>query len=663
MTGRRVAAGLAAGLALAFACPAARAADPPDWMRAAAALPTPEHDAKALAYVMHSDYVLTVQPDKRLIRTERMAIRILRPGGESYGIVRRYFDAQTRITAMHGWSIPPVGKYFEGKERDLIESDLAGISNGELVSDLHSKILRIPSSSVGSLIGYEVESEIHPQVLNDEWDFQEEVPVRASSYTLRLPPGWSYKTTWINREAVEPVASGRDTWTWSVGESQRIYDEDFMPPWRGIAARMVVSLEPPAGQDRGWSTWAEMGTWYTGLTRGRRDATREIQQKAAELTAAETTALDKMRALARFVQTDIRYVAIELGIGGYQPHAASEVFGHRYGDCKDKVTLLAAMLQSVGIDSYYFVINTVRGTVSADTPPNNDFDHMVLAVALPKDVSDPTLVATVTDPALGRLLIFDPTDDLTPFGSLSGPLQANYGLLVAPDGGRLVLTPQLPPDANSLTRVATLKLGADGTLSGDVREVWTGDRANQQRSQLRSVSAETDRIKPIETLLAHSLTKFFISKAAVINAGTTASAKPFEWRYSIEAADYSKSVASLVMVRPRVFDEKGSGFLENKEPRHYAIEITSPLKDTDTFEIALPDGYEVDELPPPVKAEYDFGSYHSKSEVVGRTLRYTRTLEIRRISIPAAQAESLKEFFRKVFGDERQTAVLKRIGT
>ena len=70
------------------------------------------------------------------------------------------------------------------------------------------------------------------------------------------------------------------------------------------------------------------------------------------MTASETTTLEKMQTLAAFVQRDVRYVGIELGIGGYQPHPAAEVFAHRYGDCKDKATLLRSMLREIGVDSY-----------------------------------------------------------------------------------------------------------------------------------------------------------------------------------------------------------------------------------------------------------------------------------------------------------------------
>jgi len=158
-----------------------------------------------------------------------------------------------------------------------------------------------------------------------------------------------------------------------------------------------------------------MGNWYRNLTNGRRDASPQITQQVATLTASARTPLEKMKALAQFVQHDVRYVAIELGIGGWQPHAASDVFVHRYGDCKDKATLLSAMLSQVGVESFYVVINSERGSVTPQVPANiGGFNHVVLAIKLPANVSDPSLVATIQHPRLGLLLYFDPTNELTP---------------------------------------------------------------------------------------------------------------------------------------------------------------------------------------------------------------------------------------------------------
>ena len=96
-----------------------------------------------------------------------------------------------------------------------------------------------------------------------------------------------------------------------------------------------------------------MGEWYHELTKPRVDASADLKQTVSSLTAARPTTLAKMQAIAGFVQQSVRYVAIELGIGGWQPHSASEVFTHRYGDCKDKTTLTISMLREIGVDACY----------------------------------------------------------------------------------------------------------------------------------------------------------------------------------------------------------------------------------------------------------------------------------------------------------------------
>jgi hypothetical protein len=175
---------------------------------------------------------------------------------------------------------------------------------------------------------------------------------------------------------------------------------------------------------------------------------------------------------------------------------------------------------------------------------------------------------------------------------------------------------------------------------------------------LRSLALDTDRIKPIESRVARSLSNFAIVKASVANAN--APDMPFEWRYSVEAEGYAKSSGGMLLVRPRIIGTLSAGFLETKEPRQHPIEFNGPGQYTDRFEIELPPHYVADELPPPLNLDYDFASYHSKSEMVANKLRYSRTLEIKQLSVPVAHAEELKRFYRAVFGDERRTAVLIR---
>jgi hypothetical protein len=316
-----------------------------------------------------------------------------------------------------------------------------------------------------------------------------------------------------------------------------------------------------------------------------------------------------------------------------------------------------SMLHEIGVESYYVVINTERGSVTPKTPAHNGFNHAIIAVKLTDDEKDTSLLATLQHPKLGRILFFDPTNDLVPYGQIGGYLQANYGLLVTPDGGELVELPKQPSSTNGIQRTGKLTLDTSGRLQGEIQETRVGDMAHKQRWALRNATKSTDQVKPIESVLASSLSNFQITKASVVNLKQTD--QPFGFNYAFVAENYAQTAGDLLLVRPRVLGSKARGILETKEPRQFPIEFEGPLRDADRFEITLPPGYEVDELPPPVDVEFSFASYHSKTEAKGNVIGYTRSFEVKELSVPVSKAEELKRFYRIISNDERNTAVLK----
>lgn len=637
----------------------AAAANVPDWMRALVNVPLPLHDEKTDAVLLYSEKSVTVVAADKIQEQVRVAYKILRPSGREYGVVTVTFNPQRKITHLRGWCIPTQGNAFEVKEKDAVEVSLPKIDGAELISDVKATGLQIPAPDVGNIVGYEYQAEEQPLVLQKSWEFQHEMPVRESRFLLQLPSGWEYRAQWLNYPEVKATQSGANQWQWTVTDVKAIRKEEDMPPVEGVVGQMILSFFPAGGAAaNSFSTWQQVGTWYLNLTRDRRDASPEIKQKVLSLTASAKTPLDKMRALAAFVQNDIRYVAIELGVGGVQPHPAGEVFAHRYGDCKDKATLMASMLHEIGVDSYYVAINAERGAVTHDTPPHaSGFNHMILAIELPDGVIDASLIAKAQDPKLGELLFFDPTDELTPFGQIRGDLQDNYGLLVTPKGGELVELPKQPPATSGIHRTAKFSLDARGTLKGSIQEERFGDLASREREALRNTKTNAEMIKRVESHLGASLSTFQVPSVKVSNLHLNE--QPFGYDYPLVAENYAKNAGDLLLVRLRVVGVKASGFLETKEPRQYLIEFSAPMRDTDTFEISLPPGYEVDELPPPVDADYGFAAYHSKTEVSGSVIRYTRTFEIKELSVPVSKAEEVKKFNRVIATDERNMTVLK----
>src|ERR1700730_9585119 len=299
-----------AALGLLAAAGSARAAEAPQWMHAAAAAPLPTYDDKTDGVLLYSERAVNVQSlDKIKIRV-RVVYKILRPGGRDYGIAAVSFNAHSKINGLRGWCIPAQGKDYEVKDKEAIEVAVPKIEGSELISDVKEKLLQIPAPDPGNIVGYEYEEDEQPLVLQNIWMFQREIPGRELHYSLQLPAGWEYKASWINYAETKPAEGGNNQREWVVNDVKAIRAEAEMPPIEGIAGQLIVSFFPPGGASaNGFSSWQEMGNWYRNLTNGRREASPEITQQVASVTASAGTPLEKMKALAKFVQHDIRYVA------------------------------------------------------------------------------------------------------------------------------------------------------------------------------------------------------------------------------------------------------------------------------------------------------------------------------------------------------------------
>jgi hypothetical protein len=650
---------IAALCATSFGASAPARADSPAWMHAAASAPVQKYSDDTKAVLLYDETTIIVKDAGEVRSIRRRVYRILRSAGRDRGTFDVFFDKDTKILGMKAWSYPAGGgKEYEIKDKDAVETQL---TEGELYSDTRHRILRIPAADPGAVIGYEVEQRERPYILQNTWWFQSPDPVRQSRFILQLPPGWRYKATWIHHDPVAPQEDGNNQLHWEIADAPAIDLEPEMPPAQSIEARMVVNYFAPSdAAGISMDSWPGVGKWFAGLTADRRVSSPEIKQKVVELTAGSTDTLAKLRALSGFVQKDIRYVAIEVGIGGYQPHPAVAIYANRYGDCKDKATLLAAMLHEIGIDPFYVLVNTRRGVISPDYPPGLSFDHVILAIPLPADVPLTELHAILNHPRYGKLLFFDPTSTLTPLGYLPSFEQSNYGLLTAADGGELVDMPLLPASSNGLRRVAHLDLALDGSIKGSVQEFRDGDLAEQSRARLLATQG-TGRAKVIESFLGSFIGEFSLTKATLQNLNEFD--ETFALIYQFDAPNYAQLSGNLLILRPRILGDKGSTILEGKE-RKYPVEFNTATLQSDQFDFNLPPGFVPDELPQPVNIDSGFATYSSKVEMAGpNLLRYTRTYQVKDVLVPSARLPELKVFFQKIMADENNAVVFTKPAT
>jgi hypothetical protein len=659
---RGIVAGYAAALLLACGAPCAFAGDSaPNWLRAAAQEKLPDYPKVTKAVILLDETQITVQSNGDIYTRHRSAVRLLRPEArDDFGGIAVDFDKDTKIVSLKAWTIEPDGREIAVGEKDAEER---GYMSDLLYQDVKVKALQFPDAYPGRVVGFEYVQRDRPYVFEDDWWFQDQSPVQTARLILQIPAGWEFTTRWFNHEEVKPQTPSQNEYVWEVNNLPGVKIEPQMPPWKTVAGWVGLKYFPsdPTLRAKSTGSWTDIGLWYDALTKSRRDPSPEIQQKVSELTANTTDPLQKIRIITEYMQRNIRYFGVEIGIGGYQPHFAADIFAHQYGDCKDKATLLSAMLRAIGIDSYYLLVDTHRGFVYPNYP-SIAFNHAILAIRLPDNVNDPGLYSVIDDPTLGRLLIFDPTNQYVPLGYVPSYLQDTYGLVVAPDGGHLEKIPLLPPSTNRLLRVAKLTLSSSGNLSGDIQEVRWGAPAASER-EVFIETQPSKRAELFENFLSGFLNSFQLTGASLGNLNNYDQTLTLD--YSFSAPDYAKSAGNLLIVSPRVVGDKYTGDLDlftvDGKPRQYAIEFNEATLQTDVFNIALPPGYVADGLPRPVQASCDFATYHSDTTVANGVLHYQRTLQINDVIVPKDKLPEIRAFLQQIAADQTSAAVLKKV--
>jgi hypothetical protein len=417
---------------------------------------------------------------------------------------------------------------------------------------------------------------------------------------------------------------------------------------------MTVHYSGPGLAEPQDGTWQGVGLWYEGLSRDRMQPNADITAKAQSLIAGKTDFYDKAEAIGEFVQKQIRYFVIEMGIGGDQPHFASEIYKGRYGDCKDKATLLGSMLTSVGMKSDIVLVDTHRGAVNPQNPSRWG-NHAIAAIEVPEGYQSPKLHSVVTVKSGKRYLIFDPTWSDTPFGQVEDDLQGSYGLIVEGKNSELVQIPVVDPEFNTIRRTASFTLGPDGTLKGQVTDRRFGDIASNRR-QAVTHNEGVKQQQYMDRTVAHdfaaaSLTELKFENVEALDKDLTTS-------FQLTATHFATTTGPLLMVRPRVFGEYAPGV--DRKVRTVPIDLGTAMQASDNFDIELPEGYAVDELPDPVKADFGFASYESKTVLNGRVLHYARTYTVRQVQVPAEKYDDLRKLSGMIAADEDSRAVLKR---
>jgi hypothetical protein len=642
-----------------FAAPANAAVgdETPQWVQQAAAIKVPAYDKDVPAVVLVDESFTTISADGRINEVYNYAVRILRREGRDYAIGHAgYIPDVGKVKEFRAWLIRPGAETKRyGKDESVdVAGDLNDVYNEYRMKSISAK----DDAEAGSVFAYSYTLEDRSVFSQADWAFQSTLPVISSRYNLTLPEGWRAEGVTFNHPKIEPRINGA-TYSWELSNLAPVPDEPLSPSLSQLVPRLAVSYYPPAnGQSlsiKTFSNWGEVAVWMSELEDPQVMVDDTLAHKAYELTALAKTEYEKIRAIAQYVQK-IQYISIQTGIGrggGYRPHASTEVFAKSYGDCKDKANLMRAMLKVVGITAIpVSIYSGDPNYVQASWPSPQQFNHCIIAVK----VSDQTLASTVIQhPTLGRLLIFDPTDEQTPIGDLPFYLQGSLALIDSKTETDLVKMPITPPEMNQLERTTTLALLDDGAISGQIQEQANGQTAARFRSEFRRLS-KPEYTGMIERWLTTGATSARLSKMEP-------SDNSVEGRFTLNVEFSAQSYGQLMQNRLLVFKpaivSRREGLSLTAPSRKYPVVLRANAY-SETVKVQLPSGFAVDEVPDPVKIQTPFGSYVTSYEVKDNQLIFKRQLSQQATTIAAADYEMVRKFFESIRAAENAPVVLAR---
>ena len=637
---------VSAAFALLFVLPGVSKADsPPDWVKAALRSPSYTYDKSVPYLVLLDERTTTIKAGGGSETRSRYIARILTQEGRAAARREIQYDSEMKISDLHAWHIRADDKVFQLENEKVIEESIAD----DLYSKVRSKVMRFGEVEIGSVVAFEWVKRERQFVNQDYHYFQTRAPVIASRYQLELPEGWTVESFVFNHDPIRPQVKG-NFYIWQVQNLPPIKEEPWMPEVTSLSPYLAVSYYPTGSTDskKAFSTWQDVSRWAEKVMYTETRDLAPVAGKAKELTAGISDEQEKVKAISRWVQKNIRYVSIQLSlIGGYKPNPADVILRKGYGDCKDKSALMQAMLAAIGIRSYKVLVfsgDPVR--VRPEFPSPLQFNHAVVAVEVKPVGQSPARP--------DGLLFFDPTDGVTPLGDLPFYLQGSYGLVVNGGSGQLVRLPDYSEKNNRSFRELNVQLQASGEVQAVVKEMFTGQLASAMRRQVAASSAEGFE-RELGTRVARDIPGAILSDLKINRDADTGD--PLTIVYTVKANNYANRMGKLLVLRPILLWVQNHSVFTDKQRQH-PILFDIPSVREDITRITLPDGFQLDEVPANTNLKTDFGAFDLNYKVDGRQAVIERRLAITRQILPASEYAAIKKFFDTVQSTSQSSMVM-----
>jgi hypothetical protein len=446
---------------------------------------------------------------------------------------------------------------------------------------------------------------------------QEDLPRLETRYVLIAPKS---KTLYFNKPRVKGVTRNEElrgddmVYTFSAENVPKIHGEPGMPGFTDVAGYVHVST---------YKTWAGVAQWYRGLVAEQLQTSPAIHDAVMEAVRGLTDERQKIRAVYDLVVQKTRYVGLEFGIHGYQPYRTTQVFARKFGDCKDKASLLVVMLREIGVEASLVLARTRRGgDLDAEPASLAPFDHAIVWV--PK-----------YDLFLDGTAEFSGADEL--------PAQdQDIPVLIVRDG-KLRRTPVLAAQKNRVITDQAVKLEPSGAARVEERVTVAGEVAHEWRYHYQSPGERLERYGKAWSQ------KHPGARVETVDMPTLPDLeRPVEVRAGVDVPDWGRVEATSdggELVLPALGREADMlRSYARLSSRKYDLVLGFPWRQEDRVTVTLPPGMSVRRLPEARTVEAPFGRFTMAARHKGGAVEVEASLEVDRHRIAREDYAAFRKF-------------------
>lgn len=616
--------------------------DIPKELYVAAAIPDSLKE-NANSVVRYSETIITVKgPGKKTVKQHNIITVLNEKGDKEAEMVMgynkkydTYSDIEMRVYDAKGILIK---KYHKS---DMYDGSAAG--DETMVTDERYLAVKHTIAAYPTTVEIEFEEDDSSFITLGNWpiqDFAEQAVQNATCKVLASPAmGFRYKNENTNLKPEKKNDGEFDTYTWQVKNLKAIKKEENVLLWNVLPdVLFAANTFNCYGYPGDFSSWQSFGKWIQALNNDVCTLSPERVAEIKKMTDTIKTDKEKARFLYNYLQKNVRYVSIQLGIGGYKPFPATFVDQKKYGDCKALANYMRALLKAVDINANYAIIRAGTNEKPADFSfPNNAFNHAILCIPFKNDTT-----------------WLECTSDRQPFGKLGTFTENRNALLITDDGGKLVNTPKSSMADNQLKSEVHLVVNADGGATATVKVLSTGEYRFDYigKSSLKLDEQKEDFLSSFNMKQPES----FDIKPIDDKAGE----KEIDLKLAYDKF-YDVAAGDKQFYRPHVLDLWAYTLpAEEKRKADYYFEM--PLQKSCVTTIDLPTGFEVETLPANQSLKFTYGNYEvkysydaSKNQVIS-----TAKFNLNNQDIPAAKYTELQQYLDAVAKAQNKKLVIKR---